>query len=112
MYKGKLKSWNDKKGFGFIQSDELEQDTFIHISTLKAMSRKPKRGDVIFFDVEKQDNGKTKAVNCSIEGVEVKPQKVTSNETQKASEPKGEKSNGKILIAVAIVVIVVGIFFY
>jgi cold shock CspA family protein len=72
MHKGQLKSWKDDKGFGFIQSSELKQDTFIHISTLKAMSRKPKVGDFIYFDVEKQENGKSKAVNCRIEGVSAK----------------------------------------
>jgi cold shock CspA family protein len=72
MHKGQLKSWKDDKGFGFIQSSELKQDTFIHISTLKAMSRKPKVGDFIYFDVENQANGKSKAVNCRIEGVAAK----------------------------------------
>ena len=72
MHKGQLKSWIDDKGFGFIQSSELKQDTFIHISTLKAMSRKPKVGDFIYFDVEKQANGKSRAVNCRIEGVAAK----------------------------------------
>jgi len=68
MHKGQLKSWNGKKGFGFIKSDDIEENTFIHISTLKAMSRKPKVGDIIYFELENQANGKTRAVNCSIEG--------------------------------------------
>ena len=72
MHKGQLKSWVEDKGFGFIQSSELNQDTFIHISALKAMSRKPKIGDFIYFEVEKQDNGKSRAVNCRIEGVAAK----------------------------------------
>jgi cold shock CspA family protein len=68
MHKGQLKSWKDDKGFGFIQSSDLTQDTFIHISSLKNMSRKPKTGDFIYFEVEK-NKGKTKAINCRIEGV-------------------------------------------
>ncbi|MFT6779975.1 MAG: cold shock CspA family protein, partial [Paraglaciecola sp.] len=72
MHKGQLKSWKDDKGFGFIQSSDLTQDTFIHISSLKSMSRKPKTGDFIYFEVEKQANGKTKAINCRIEGVAAK----------------------------------------
>ncbi|PCI57885.1 MAG: cold-shock protein [Gammaproteobacteria bacterium] len=72
MHKGQLKSWKDDKGFGFIQSSDLTQDTFIHISSLKGMSRKPKTGDFIYFEVEKQANGKTKAINCRIEGVAAK----------------------------------------
>ena len=69
MHKGLLKTWKTDKGFGFIKSDTLEHDTFIHISALKHMSRKPKVGDTIYFDVATQPDGKTKAVNCRIEGV-------------------------------------------
>ena len=56
MHKGQLTSWIDDKGFGFIKSAELKQDTFIHISALKEMSRKPKVGDFIYFEVEQQAN--------------------------------------------------------
>ncbi len=69
MYKGKIKTWNDDRGFGFIKSDQLKGDTFLHISTLKGMSRKPRVGDVIHFDVTQQMDGKQKATNCRIEGV-------------------------------------------
>lgn len=72
MHKGQLKNWIDDKGFGFIQSSEFKQDTFIHISSLKAMSRKPKVGDFIYFEVEKQGDGKSRAINCHIEGVAAK----------------------------------------
>ena len=63
MNKGQLKRWNDAKGFGFIQSSDAGADTFVHISALKGMSRKPKIGDFIYFDIEKQYDGKTKAIN-------------------------------------------------
>lgn len=69
MNKGLLKAWNDEKGFGFIKSNTLAHDTFIHISALKHMSRKPKVGDTLYFEVATQPDGKTKAVNCRIEGV-------------------------------------------
>lgn len=69
MHKGLLKSWKTDKGFGFIKSDTLEHHTFIHISALKHMSRKPKVGDTIYFEVATQPDGKTKAINCRIEGV-------------------------------------------
>jgi len=68
MHKGLLKSWKTDKGFGFIKSDTLEHDTFVHISALKHISRKPKVGDTIYFEVATHD-GKTKAINCRIEGV-------------------------------------------
>jgi cold shock CspA family protein len=77
MNKGQLKWWHDDKGFGFITSSTLEHDTFIHISALKHMSRKPKVGDTIYFEVATQPDGKTKAVNCRVECIlaQTTPQK-------------------------------------
>jgi cold shock CspA family protein len=66
MYRGKLTSCINNKEFGFIKSDALKQDTFIHISVLTVMSKKPKTGDFIYFEVEKEANGKIKAINCRI----------------------------------------------
>mgnify|MGYP000448150283 FL=1 len=34
MYRGQLTKWNIEKGFGFIKSTELSNDTFIHIASL------------------------------------------------------------------------------
>ena len=38
MAAGKVKWFNDSKGYGFIKSESLGRDTFIHISSLKSMS--------------------------------------------------------------------------
>lgn len=106
MHKGRLKHWKDDKGFGFIQSSELKQDTFIHISTLKAMSRKPKVGDFIYFEVEKQANGKSKAINCRIEGVAAK--KIPKHSPRVHKNSSAAKS--KIILLFAVVAI--GAFAY
>lgn len=68
MYRGQLTKWDSTKGFGFIKSPDLNNDTFIHISALKHMNRKPKQSDFIHFDIE-QHKGKTRATNARIEGV-------------------------------------------
>lgn len=76
VYKGILKTWKDDRGFGFIKPEHDDKDIFVHISSLKGMARRPVRGDVLFYEVEKEAAGKSKAVNVSIEGVEVvKPTK-------------------------------------
>ena len=67
--KGKLKRWNDDKGFGFIKTNDGNQDVFIHISALKNMSRRPIEGDFIFYQLQTESNGKKKAVNAKIEGL-------------------------------------------
>lgn len=71
VYKGVLKTWKDDRGFGFIQPDNGDKDVFVHISSLKGMARRPNRGDVLFYEVAQDADGKLKAVNVRIEGVEV-----------------------------------------
>lgn len=68
--KGVLKTWKDDRGFGFIKPDDESDDLFIHISALQGMTRRPYRGDVIFYQVEHGNDGKSKAVNARIEGVD------------------------------------------
>ncbi|ASP47196.1 cold shock domain-containing protein [Cognaticolwellia beringensis] len=99
MHKGQLKNWIDNKGFGFIESPELKQDTFIHISSLNNMSRKPKVGDYIYFEVEQQSNGKSRAVNCRIEGVATTALKQKSHRVYKTSP----KSKSKIFLLFAVI---------
>jgi len=69
--KGTLKTWKDDRGFGFIKPDDGSDDIFIHISALKGFVRRPYRGDVIYYEVEQTEDGKSKAINARIEGVEV-----------------------------------------
>lgn len=66
--KGKLKRWNPAKGFGFISTNDEKKDIFIHISALKEMSRRPVVGDIIYYEIHIDNDGKSRAVNASIEG--------------------------------------------
>jgi len=68
MHRGQLTKWDNDKGFGFIKTSDLKQDTFINISALKHMSRKPKKDDFIHFNLE-HNKGKSRATNAGIEGV-------------------------------------------
>lgn len=43
----------------------------MHISALKGMSRRPVRGDVLYYQVGRDAGGKFKAVNARIDGVEI-----------------------------------------
>lgn len=103
MNKGHLKIWNEDRGFGFIKSESLKCDTFIHISSLKSMSRRPIVGDIIYFEIEKQSDGKNRAVNCRIEGVSV----VT--ESHEYSATKNKKFSN---LTTLIFVLIIGFFGY
>ncbi|MDO9270842.1 MAG: cold shock domain-containing protein [Methylobacter sp.] len=75
MIKGVLKTWKEDRGFGFISPDDGGKDIFIHISALKGTSRRPVTGDVIYYQVARDNRGKYKAVNAYIEGVEILEEK-------------------------------------
>ncbi len=82
--KGTLVRWKDDKGFGFIQAEpELDRDVFIHASTLSHMSRRPKEGDIIYFQLERKSDGKFNAVEAYIDGVECKSEEDTNSKAKK-----------------------------
>ena len=60
---GKIKWFNPKKGYGFIDQDGDDKDMFIHITALQhANISGLNEGDKISYDVE-EENGKASAVN-------------------------------------------------
>lgn len=59
---GKVKWFNEEKGFGFITADN-GNDVFVHYSDIKSDGFKTlKEADTVMFDVKKGDRG-NKAVN-------------------------------------------------
>ncbi len=67
--RGILTKWNDDRGFGFIKHSETET-IFIHISAVQLMPRRPKEGDILFYDIIQDSAGKKKAASVTIEGLE------------------------------------------
>ena len=106
--KGKLVRWNAERGFGFIACDDLDKEVFVHISTLKAMPRLPVIGDVIIFKVEIDDDGKLKAAQAYIEGLQAQSVQPTTSPPLKMTNNKGKRGSsfGSLALVAAVVVVV------
>lgn len=65
---GKVKWFNDQKGFGFITPDEAGEDVFVHISAVeRAGLRTLSEGQKIAFDTEiNPKNRKSAAANLKV----------------------------------------------
>ncbi|MCX6252833.1 MAG: cold shock domain-containing protein [Bacteroidetes bacterium] len=59
MSTGKVKFFNERKGFGFIVADETQEDIFVHVSGL---TEKVRENDQVTFDITEDKRGK-KAIN-------------------------------------------------
>jgi CspA family cold shock protein len=63
MTNGKIKWFNPKKGYGFIQNDAGEKDIFLHVSALEEAGISTlQEGEAVSFDIG-ENRGKDTAIN-------------------------------------------------
>ncbi|MFO1367406.1 MAG: excalibur calcium-binding domain-containing protein [Marinagarivorans sp.] len=106
--RGTLTKWNDDRGFGFIKHSETEM-IFLHISAVKNMPRRPREGDVLFYDIIQDSSGKKKAACVAIDGL----QRINQNPKKGNSHNKVIKQTSKSNFGVfAIILSSIVIIFY
>ena len=66
--KGKLRSWNDQKGFGFIDPSEGGKQVFIHISALGNRNQRPEVGQFITYTLSTDKQNRPRAINATLPG--------------------------------------------
>lgn len=58
MARGKVKWFNDKKGFGFITDPEVEGDIFVHFSQIEDQGyRTLKEGEEVEYELDEHQKG-------------------------------------------------------
>jgi len=58
---GRLKSWNDERGFGFIANSQGGKDVFVHISAFPPGGGRPVVNERLSFELEVEGNGRLRA---------------------------------------------------
>ncbi len=66
--KGKLKSWNDQKGFGFIEPSEGGKQIFLHVSALGNRNRRPNIGEFVTYAMSTDKQGRPCAAKATMPG--------------------------------------------
>ena len=108
-HQGRLERWNDNRGFGFIHPERDSRDVFVHISAFKnRLSRRPRVGDVILYEIHTEQDGRVRAVNAMIEGSVLekhnKPRKIALGKTITHRNKKWGGKGISLLLIIGIVV--------
>ena len=62
-FEGTLQSWNDERGFGFIDADQGGEPVFVHIKAFGTGAPRPAPQQRVSFEVELGPQGKKRARN-------------------------------------------------
>ena len=103
---GVLKTWKEDRGFGFITPNNGGRDVFVHVSAIGETNRRPVPGDIIHYQIVRDKNGKFRAINARIEGVDV---------VNKINVANNGKPSVKWIFAAAVGLLIVtagAVFFY
>ena len=79
--KGKIASWNDDKGFGFITPLAGGKQVFIHVSAFGNRNRRPEINDVVTYALSTDKQGRPCAANATLAGDKLKEKKAKESST-------------------------------
>ena len=71
-FEGKLSSWNDERGFGYIESTQGGEPIFVHVSAWPRRGGRPQLNQAVSFEVEVGPKGK-RARNVQLQAVRRAP---------------------------------------
>jgi len=66
--KGKITSWNDDKGFGFITPVAGGKQVFVHVKAFGNRNRRPGINQVVTYTLSADKQGRPRAINATLAG--------------------------------------------
>jgi len=67
LLKGRLRTWNDDRGFGFIAPEDGGRQLFVHISAFPRNAPRPSIGETIFYEAGYSKDGRERAIRAQSE---------------------------------------------
>ena len=105
---GKLTTWNEDRGFGFIRPAEGGQDIFVHVSDLPHGFR-PSPHDALTFEVSLNPQGKKKAMKVQLVTVPAAPTaRVEHTPERRWSASSSASSSGGAFTKLVLLVVIAG----
>ena len=78
MQSGKIKHWNQDKGYGFIDVDDQNEDVFFHVSKVR-LSQPITVGQSVYFNSVRNDKNQLRATEVTSSSLSIEPD--TDNDT-------------------------------
>jgi uncharacterized membrane protein YsdA (DUF1294 family)/cold shock CspA family protein len=60
-YQGRIATWKDERGFGFIAPDGGGKPVFVHVSSFKNRQRRPKGDELVTYQIGVDSRGRLRA---------------------------------------------------
>lgn len=67
-YQGRITSWKDDKGFGFITPNGGKEQVFVHIRSFSNRRRRPQGNELVAYDLQVDAKGRAQAIGVAFVG--------------------------------------------
>lgn len=72
-YQGRITTWKDDKGFGFISPNGGGEQVFVHISSFSNGKRRPEENELVTYELKVDGKGRTQAHTVAFVGEKAIP---------------------------------------
>ena len=100
-FEGVVKSWQDERGFGFIEPIKGGQELFVHIKAFPSTFARPSVGAKVTFEVEPGTDGKKRAVKVQpLTGPKPVPLSATGSGARRGAPSKSWETSSIAALAI------------